>query len=1698
MTFLSSKPGGRLKGFLPKPSPHGRLLTFSGLLLLAQGAWAGTTAVPSFAPGSFPVLGSSTLTITLSNDASNAVLVTPGAALSLPSGLTFASTPSPSTTCTGLGVNASGSTLTFSGTGTIPAASGPTLGTCAITATVTSSVVNPYSFTLPAGYFSTSDGGHPPGNALTASVTATAPAAVSVALHSTRGSATTPWPVPVVNSLFTPHAVDFTPALQTRFRVLFTNSNPIALTNVSFNFPDFSPLAIIPNSLIPGSVVTDGSTGGLTSGAVACGGTLAVAPYTVTPPTPTGSITGLSPTPATLSGATIPANGTCEVSFLVRWDIAPVANGVPTLGSGGNTLISSYNFAAGSLTSAEGITNSPATGLPNVPPQQRTFAGYMRTAFPNGVATSGFAGDSTTVSLTFSSSGEISPMTPTGAGLLWQVDAGVEPVIPAAGLSSTNGNAGNCPKLPPSAWNASTRQISFTSTFLGNTCTYAVPFTSSYAGPDAYVDAQVCALPNGPNGIAGDADDAYVTTAGGLQIKVPGYWGPLNSQNCVAYRAVKGAANPNAVQVGFELLDYAGNVVRNIRNGGNGMVQLTLTAPAGVSNYSLTTNPSFSQNFLKNADSALSYVPAAATTCTGALSAPVNQSYFSIDGVNLAAGQSCTINVPVVYFANSGMMQFSIQTCDAIGTVAGTANVCSAGINPPNTSSGQNWTYTQSFTPAVADMASAPAQGTIYQFVLTKPEGLEPVEKAAFRLNLAGVSGIDYGLQATEIVTNTCNATIDTVSGGPGTALPNLTAFSVSNISTPESQMQAGAVYNSGATGQFDPNAFKASTCTIALKLVPTTNLGMAGSETITGITSTTIYSSNGGNTLVGAINSPVSPSYARQGGPFSPLAISTSFSPSTILAGDTSTLTIILDNSTGNTIDLTNAALPNTYPAGLFNASPAGAALTTLSGKTCTGTVTAADNGGSVALGNGYIPAGSKCAITVNVTTTNAGGVTNTIAGGTFGSDQHLGDSGATSASLVLSASIGPVLQFAPAALNYDPNDAAKNVGTLQLSIVNSFHSEAGGMAFTQLLPDGMTVNGAITASGVGCSLPLTGGSVGSTGFSVSGGAVPADSTCALSIPVKVGAPGAYVASLASGALSSSVGSNTSNASATLTAAAPATVSVAKQISGPAAGAPAVGYGMTLTCANSGGSPFMLNPTISTPATQLVQANDTCSVAETTVPTEEPGYQWSAPVAVSPSGDFSTASGGTTSVTVTNTVEAAAQAIKVAGSVFDPAAGGTAPQVSLTCGAAAVGGSYPNFTAPTGASCTLSAGGGTAPTGYTAGTTTFTATGSILSGNTFTVAAGTTTITATTPLVAQSQAINVTSSVFSPALGGTAPQVSLTCSAAAVGGSYPNFTAPTGASCTLNASGGTAPEGYTVGTTTFAVSGASNGSTTFTVGAGTTMVAATTQLVGKAQTATVTANAFSAAGAQPTGGTLPTVTLSCGAATASGDKPSLANVPTGTSCTVSAAGATAPAGYTLGEISFGGKGVNAGSGAFTMPSDGVGDITVTTALKGESQNVRIGGAQFMWSNAPLIGGRLPDVTLDCGSSLVITVPPGSTSNTLGVPTGTNCTLGTAGAVAPEGYELAPPDEFVVTYQGKSLAMHAKSALALRDDPVATNDGNQFVVPAGDTSITVRVPVRSLAQPVQVPLLDARSLALLALLLGGAGMLVARRKGARR
>jgi LPXTG-site transpeptidase (sortase) family protein len=258
------------------------------------------------------------------------------------------------------------------------------------------------------------------------------------------------------------------------------------------------------------------------------------------------------------------------------------------------------------------------------------------------------------------------------------------------------------------------------------------------------------------------------------------------------------------------------------------------------------------------------------------------------------------------------------------------------------------------------------------------------------------------------------------------------------------------------------------------------------------------------------------------------PPLVSKSFSPSTVWAGQTSQLSIVIRNYEPNR-PLTQVSLTDNLPANLFLANPVSPALT---GCGASASLTAVSGGTSVTLNNGTIAANSTCTITVNVTSNVQGAYTNSIPAHSLQTQEGPTNSTTTTARLNVQE-IGIAKRFTPSTFS------AGGTTTLIITLQNPQNIPYTGANFTDTLPAPLTI--------VSVGTNTCGGTVSSTTNSVSlaGGTIPAGTpsapgTCAISIQVTAPAgtaAGALRNTIPAGALTTDQGvGNLRPATATVT----------------------------------------------------------------------------------------------------------------------------------------------------------------------------------------------------------------------------------------------------------------------------------------------------------------------------------------------------------------------------------------------------------------------------------------------------------------------------------------------------------------------------------------------------------------------------------
>ena len=245
-------------------------------------------------------------------------------------------------------------------------------------------------------------------------------------------------------------------------------------------------------------------------------------------------------------------------------------------------------------------------------------------------------------------------------------------------------------------------------------------------------------------------------------------------------------------------------------------------------------------------------------------------------------------------------------------------------------------------------------------------------------------------------------------------------------------------------------------------------------------------------------------------------------FSPTSIVAGGTSTLDITLVNSYTST-DLTGVAFTNLLPSNLLIAG------TPNLSSNCGGTVTAVGGTNSIALSGGALSHSTTCDITLQVTSSVNNTYTNTIHTGDVTTAQSISNANPASAILNVLTPPTAAIAFNPAAIVAGANS------TMTITLANTNASSLTGLAISNSLPSGVflaaTPQAATTCGG---SVSAVGG--GST-IALAGGTLAANGSCTITVKVTSNTPGSYPDAIAIGAIGDTQGlSNTTSPSATLT----------------------------------------------------------------------------------------------------------------------------------------------------------------------------------------------------------------------------------------------------------------------------------------------------------------------------------------------------------------------------------------------------------------------------------------------------------------------------------------------------------------------------------------------------------------------------------
>lgn len=258
-------------------------------------------------------------------------------------------------------------------------------------------------------------------------------------------------------------------------------------------------------------------------------------------------------------------------------------------------------------------------------------------------------------------------------------------------------------------------------------------------------------------------------------------------------------------------------------------------------------------------------------------------------------------------------------------------------------------------------------------------------------------------------------------------------------------------------------------------------------------------------------------------------MTVAESFSPAAVVVSGLSTLTITLANAGSGAVALSSISLADALPANLTVAATPNA-VTTCSG----GTVAASAHGTSVVLSGASLAAGATCTIALAVTATAVGVAVDTIPSGSVSDAQGSTNAAPAAATLTVgnAPTVGIAASFTPAAIVVD------GLSTYTMTVLNSSPGAIAlsGLAVSNTLPAHVIVAATPNASTT-CAGGTATAAAGGMTLLLTGAAVPASGTCTVSVAVSSALPGAYVDAIPPGAVADTQNvSNSTPVQATLT----------------------------------------------------------------------------------------------------------------------------------------------------------------------------------------------------------------------------------------------------------------------------------------------------------------------------------------------------------------------------------------------------------------------------------------------------------------------------------------------------------------------------------------------------------------------------------
>ena len=547
-----------------------------------------------------------------------------------------------------------------------------------------------------------------------------------------------------------------------------------------------------------------------------------------------------------------------------------------------------------------------------------------------------------------------------------------------------------------------------------------------------------------------------------------------------------------------------------ISEGENSLLRINIPAPAdtALTNFSLTDN--LPPNVTVSNSS-----PATRGGCgaSSVLTAATGATFIRLTNATIPAGTNCQINVYVTS-STTGLHLNLIQPTDITNNENRTVpNNITANLTVEAVS---DFSMSKAFTPPIV------SPGGISTLTITlRNTSTSPFVDVFVSDSLPGTPTNGVVVASPPNSSTTCT-------GGVVTAIAGSQTIS----------MTGGAI---PAQIQNIPG-----TCTIN---VDVRGMGVLTTHTNTIPAANAVGTIQGTNTTI----SPAQPASANLRIVNLAIGIVKGFDPLTVFGGSASTLSIELVNP--NNVQLTGIAFADNMPAGMIIANPVNPSV-----GTCGGTLTGNPGDDSFSFSGGSLPAATSCTLTIRVTITVNGNLTNSLAAHAVTTANGASNPDPADASLtnLPGASVSKFFLTNPI--------TAGSYSLLTITIQNTGGVPLSGMGLIDSLPGAAPAGLEVAASP--SAVNNCGGTLsaiaGSHDIELTNGVLAANSSCTIVVSVTGSVAGSYTNTIPSGRLRSNEGgTNVGSAEDTLI------------VTGNAVGAGGSGRGS----GNSGGSSSLSTP---------------------------------------------------------------------------------------------------------------------------------------------------------------------------------------------------------------------------------------------------------------------------------------------------------------------------------------------------------------------------------------------------------------------------------------------------------------------------------------------------------------------------------------